>query len=79
MCKLYCVLCNYTNFMYLIFLGTLKISVCTIVYPLQICIKYYRQKKKKKRTLIVMNLAITSERNRQKNNKEAIRRSFISF
>ena len=24
--------------MYLIFLGTLKISVCTIVYPLQNCI-----------------------------------------
>ena len=35
--------------MYLIFLGTLKISVCTIVYPLQNCIKYYRQKKKKKK------------------------------
>ena len=33
--------------MYLIFLGTLKISVCTIVYPLQNCIKYYRQKKNK--------------------------------
>ena len=30
--------------MYLIFLGTLKISVCTIVYPLQKCIKYYRKK-----------------------------------
>ena len=36
-----------TYSMYLTFLGTLKISVCTIVYPLQNCIKYYRQKKKK--------------------------------
>ena len=33
-----------TYSMYLIFLGTLKISVCTIVYPLQNCIKYYKQK-----------------------------------
>ena len=52
--------------MYLIFLGTLKISVCTIVYPLQNCIKYYRQKKKKKkkkksikvRTIVVFTMQL---------------------